>query len=68
MSLRPPGGRGGRRNSWPPTPLARPPNLLLELIDPFSEKEEEEEEEEGDSVLLPRKVSIVPEEARCTIF
>jgi hypothetical protein len=38
------GGRGGRRSSWPPTPLARPDNNLLDLTDPLIEKEEEEVE------------------------
>lgn len=53
------GGQRGRRSSWPPTPLARSPNLLLEITDPFQGNKEVED----DTVLLVRegKGGIAPE-------
>ena len=56
------GGQRGRRSSWPPTPLARSPNLLLEITDPFQGNKEVED----DTVLLVRegKGGIAPEPGR----
>ena len=52
----------GRRSSWPPTPLARSPNLLLEITDPFQGNKEVED----DGVLLVREGQggIAPEPGR----
>lgn len=53
-------GRGRiRRSSWPPTPLARPPSVLLEITDPFFEKEMEEEVE---TLILQGKAAVITQE------
>ena len=58
------GGQRGRRSSWPPTPLARSPNLLLEITDPFQGNKEVDDDR--DSVILVGEVKggIAPEPGR----